>query len=812
MFRFISIVFVAAMLAIPTKSRGASTSANLTIAVTQSQAITGVSLSNSSFTAGAVSDAVVGAISVSMSPASPAFSGTLTLSGSNASSFRIAGTNLETNGVLLAGTYQVDIVATQAGVTGSPFTAVETIIGTSSQAINGILPNDRIASANWKMAGMLSVGGIPNRTTVCAMVSPLGNGQDDTGNIQNAINSCPLSQVVSLAAGTFSIAEGNYVLLNKGVTLRGAGPAVTTLQRTNGATLNSYQPGSNASPMIIAGPMRWNNNAISTTLTVDAAAGTNSVQVASTAGFTVGQIVLLDEASGAAWQPDVIWTTRQIWASPDYRVVWQKHNPYYQYVDDFDANTYPFTSGSAGCWFSNCDRPTNEIHQISAISGNTITFDSPITISYRISHQAQLYYWQTPHTRNAGIENLTVSNGDDGNIKFLWCAYCWAQNIENTLWLNDGFDINSSLRVQLEGVYVHNGVWPVNGGGGYNISLAWGSSEILVENSISLLTNKVMVDRSSGAGSVVAYNYLDDGYINGQDGWVEIGLNASHMVGSHHVLFEGNYGFNIDSDQTHGNSIYHTFFRNYISGYRRPFTALDGAQIDDTTGCCGPLRAGAAHAYAYWFSFIGNMLGTSEHTSGWTYDCIGGANNIPGNCIWDLGWMDIPPQGYDPNVAATAIRDGNFDYLTNAVIWASNDASHSLPNSLYLNQKPAFFNTGGGYTWPWVDSVNGKLYTLPAKARYDAGTPFTSSGQISPDGAILTAPSTGSLTTAAGTWTFGTMTPQPSQFQIFLSGTYVSGYAAEMEVNHGGQLYAYNSYGNSWWIWTGGGWSSSAAP
>jgi len=213
---------------------------------------------------------------------------------------------------------------------------------------SGLLPPDRDASANWQMAGMLSVGGIPNRTTVCATVSPLGSGQDDTADIQNAINACPLGQVVSLSAGTFTIAEGNYVLLNKGITLRGAGAGVTTLQRTDGAQLGNYAPGSNPSPMIIVGPQRYGNAETATTLTADGAQGAYSVQVASTAGFSVGQIVLLDEASGAGWQPDVVWTNMQIWAAPDYRVVWQKHNPYYQYVDDFDASTYPYTSGSAG--------------------------------------------------------------------------------------------------------------------------------------------------------------------------------------------------------------------------------------------------------------------------------------------------------------------------------------------------------------------------------------------------------------------------------------------------------------------------------
>jgi hypothetical protein len=608
---------------------------------------------------------------------------------------------------------------------GLPYTAPQK--AALAQAASGILPAERDASANWRMAGMLSMGGIPKRTAVCATVLPLGQDKDDTGDIQNAIEGCPPAQIVQLAAGTFTIAEGHYILLNKGVTLRGDGPGLTRLARTNGATLGSYVPGSNPSPMIIAGPQRYNNKETSTALTADATQGTYSIQVQSTAGFSVGQIVLLDEVSGAGWQPDVVWPNRQIWASPDYRVVWQKHNPYYLYVDDFDNETYPYTVGSAGCWFSNCDRPTNEMHRVSRISGHSIIFDSPITISYRVSHQAKLYYWQTWHTQNAGIEDLTVSNGDDGNIKFLWCAYCWAQNVESTLSLGDGVDISFCLRVQLEGIYVHNGVWPVSGGGGYNISLAGGSSEILVENSISLLANKVMVDRSAGAGSVIAYNYMDDGYINGQDAWVEIGLNASHMVGSHHVLFEGNYGFNIDSDQTHGNSIYHTFFRNYSSGYRRPFVALDGTHLDDTAGCCGPLRAIAAHAYAYWFSFIGNVLGTPGHTGGWVYDAIGGPNTFPPAGVWMLGYMDISPQGYDPKVAGTAIRDGNFDYLTNAIHWASNDTPHALPNSLFLTQKPAFFDAGTGYIWPWVDPTGAKvqLHTLPAKARYDAGTPFT---------------------------------------------------------------------------------------
>ena len=625
------------------------------------------------------------------------------------------------------------------------FLAATVLAALPHASASGLLPPDRDASANWKSAGLQSVGGIPNRKTVCATVNPLGSARDDTTNIQNAIAACPLGQVVQLGAGTFTIAEGNYVLLNTGITLRGAGPGATVLQRTDGAKLNSDAPGSNPSPMIIVGPQRWSSaSGVTTTLTSDGAAGSSSINVASTYGFSVGQIVLLDEASGANWQPDVIWSSYQIWASPDYRVVWQKHKPAYTDVDDFDAGQFPYTAASAGCWFSNCDRPTNEMHQISAISGNTITFDSPLTISYRGSHQAQLYTYNPAHTRYAGVENMTLSGGDDGNLRFEWAAYCWATNVESTLWLNEGIAIDYSFRIKLGEFYVHNAAWPVNGGGGYAISLSQGSSEALIEDGISVLANKVMVARSSGAGSVVAYNYMDDGYINGEDAWTEVGVNGSHMVGSHHMLFEGNLSFNTDSDQTHGNAIYHTYFRNFFRGFRKPFTALDGTSINDaanTPAGVGPLRVAGAHAYAYWMSFIGNVLGSvlaPGLMSGWTYDCIStldtGSNAIPSKCIWELGYMDINPNGYDPHVAATAIRDGNYDAVTNSVVWAANDNTHTLPNSLYKTQKPGFFNKGSGYPWPWVvptgspqilSGCGGACGGLPAKARYDAGTPFT---------------------------------------------------------------------------------------
>ena len=61
--------------------------------------------------------------------------------------------------------------------------------------------------------------------------------------------------------------------------------------------------------------------------------------------------------------------------------------------------------------------------------------------------------------------------------------------------------------------------------------------------------------------------------------------------------------------------------------------------------------------------------------------------------------------------------------MNNGVVWAS--GAHAMPPSFYLTSKPAFF---GNYVWPWVEptasTAAGRVGTLPAKARFDAGTPF----------------------------------------------------------------------------------------
>jgi hypothetical protein len=201
-------------------------------------------------------------------------------------------------------------------------------------------------------------------------------------------------------------------------------------------------------------------------------------------------------------------------------------------------------------------------------------------------------------------------------------------------------------------------------------------------------------------------------------------------------LFEGNQSYNFDGDSTHGNSVYITVFRNHLTALRRAASPLNGYSYNaggqnlvyEDAQNRRAIGLMTSHRY---YTFIGNVLGTAGQTiisvrsqgvgqngpfvygtgvnpAPWTRD------EIP---MWQLGYNPVTwVATEDQSVISTAIRDGNFDYVTNQVHW--DRAQQPLPNSLYLTGKPAFF---GSNPWPWVDALGStKTYVLPARQRFDA--------------------------------------------------------------------------------------------
>lgn len=672
-----------------------------------------------------------------------------------------------------------------------------TITGTGgggSDPTVGLLPSYNDVYANWKMAGMQSVGGIPNRSTICATLTPLGGSQFDTAQINNAISACPAGQVVQLNAGTFNLstqAGPDTITLNKGVTLRGCtATPCSSSQETDDCTASSGTAQNTtvgAGANLVGSPYcRTIINAVGgasvgtngcsgsgciiqkavvvgagggigswktpTTLTADAAQGATSVQVASASSFSVGMWVLIDELDGAAFQPDPAAgsgyaTGGRVYAAPDWtsssgspatgRVAWQVHSP--GITGDDGANVY--------CFFNQCTggrgRPTSELHKISSISGNTITFDDPITVAFRLSgsHNAQLYAPQTAFVENAGIENLTIHGSSEGGVVFQFCGYCWVKGVEIDTWLNGGVVMDYAARIEVNKDFIHHATWPLPGGAEYAIDMLEATTEAHVVNNIVVLAGKAMTERAAGAGNVVSYNYMDK-IMGFPPTWQELGANGSHTAGSHMTLFEGNWTHNMDGDSTHGTAVYHTFFRNLSTSQRTPFFYYfpgqgdSGHTVADPGG--GPLRAAGQQEYNYWNAFVGNVLGVSGATTaanGYQLNAQysnNGNNNNPG--IWMLGWRDVVPQPVDPNVALRTFRHGNYNYFDNSIQWDAGTPDHTLVNSFYLSAQPsAFSGASCTYPWPWVNPSSSPQFSSnscggsgnPAKARFDAGTPFT---------------------------------------------------------------------------------------
>jgi hypothetical protein len=724
-------------------------------------------------------------------------------------------------------------------VLSQPVITPPVFIPPSGDPTAGVLPAANAVWANWSVAGLVKIGGIPVRTTQCgATVTPSGLtppvANDDAAKINAAITACTAGQVVQLGAGTFQLDVSENVLLNKGVTLRGTGDCTVTslganpqttggpfcqtvIQHRNGAwsvqngpqcgattgtppsgsapgTLGAcpgefcavicIQPTSSAlvnfgwGGCLLNGDDPFTKNC-GTKLAVDVAKGATVVQVLSTTNFSVGMWVMIDE------RPQYVTSANPtghgnptIQSSSD----WLSTNPSpatfrLARPDTGCDSNYGLCSNAAGT-----DRFNHEIKLISAIGAGpcpgancTLTFDSPLTVAFRQSNDPTTggtfdgrVYWPQVDGSNqaflqqAGVENLTVSRGVNGPISITFCAYCWVKNVETSYWVH-GLDINFSARSLITGSFLHDCADCANDGAEYPLGINAAATENLVDNSIILLGGKGMVGRASGGGNVVAYSYVDWQRYQpnvAPDGFIDMGLNGSHEVGTHHWLMEGSRSSNCDNDNTHGNTFYHTYFRNHCAALRTDFIdaqncnhVVSDASSIQWNNCVmasgnGPLRAFGPMSFNYWMAYAANVGGTAGQSTtgnGWVYfRCANGAcgmDSETNTSIYMAGWSNPDWKFGDANLDGTNgapffFRNGNYDYVTAGIPAAENPPTGYATitaSSFYLSSPPSYF-TGASCTYPWppvTPAGTSPLPTnscggpgIPALARWAAGTPF----------------------------------------------------------------------------------------
>ena len=534
-------------------------------------------------------------------------------------------------------------------------------------------------------------GGIPTDQTQYGstiLAATYNDGTDDaTAGIQAAVNAAGAvategsPRFVLLGAGTFRI-NGTLNLNQDYVVLRGAGMGVTTLIKYG------------ANNMIVIGSGQdWTGEA---NVVGSIAQGATSFTLEAGHGVQAGDMVVLDQVDdgsvifgGATW--------------------WKRS----------EADT----DGVNGPHSEEGNRSRGQVIHVGTIASNVLT-PADGTVVHRAAPAANTPQVFRASTRRAGyigigLEDMTITGWYTYyGITVYWCKYCWVKGVEckgDGSPGTDGEDIGifRSVRCEVRECYLHHSLTYITSRHAYGLSCMMQTSDCLIEDNIVFRKNKNITMEASGAGNVVAYNYLDDPVINaGPDtGWMEACLDVTHLSHPGYDLFEGNHTSRIAAGIVHGSASEQTFFRNLATGTRvYPLT-------DPTSQSAVMIMAGM-----YNMTLVGNVLYPDpavgaiyepvfENPTTYTY----ASTHQYKVRIFGSPEGDIMGPVIDTNVEATLLSVGNYDYVRSQI---DEEPGATLPDSLYLTSAPAFM---AGYTWPWVTAdAATKYYSLPAKDRFDA--------------------------------------------------------------------------------------------
>src|SRR5213594_1962075 len=559
------------------------------------------------------------------------------------------------------------------------FAIVSGALGTNSAyAVYDVPPGRRIT---WN-AGLDPVGGIPNYMNVtCTGLEPTGVA-DNTSRIQTCINNAASGTAVFIPAGTYKISADLNMKSN--IALRGAkatasGPflpnadaSMTTLNLTGGSRI--VFPGGSKSA-------NWNPGPISGTPI--------------TAGYTQGSTSLtLSDASSYAVND---------WISV------------YQNTDSNDISVWESYLGEDAS--SGDPHVFQQYTRVTGKNGNVLTISPPLYLVTK-SPTGQSVRKQTFGVAMAGVENMRLNGSGTqsyGIVSIVFSKNVWVKGVE-TYYSGNYYGgsphvwIQFSLQCEVRDGYYHYGSG-YDGGMNYGVQMMnWNSAHKVENNIVRETRHAIAFDGNSG--SVVLYNYTDDNWLSVQgsittidNGYLGIDGLANHGAHPFMNLWEGNHVAHFGGDYVHGSSGYITLFRNRVA-----CILTHHPLVNPWWQNCV-----AAGTYNRNYNIIGNVIGQSSWTSGTVLCDAGSCGPMP--TIYMFGRTGEPGSYTDTLPGSTAIKHGNYDYITVGVAHWDGGADHALLNSMYYNSKPSFFGT---CAWPpFGPEGNPTINTLPAKDRYD---------------------------------------------------------------------------------------------
>jgi hypothetical protein len=180
-------------------------------------------------------------------------------------------------------------------------------------------------------------------------------------------------------------------------------------------------------------------------------------------------------------------------------------------------------------------------------------------------------------------------------------------------------------------------------------------------------------------------------------------------------LFEGNVTPNFYFDNTWGSNSHTTVFRNRVTGWQAGKTLNTHAL--------------SMEAHSRSNNVVGNIIGTDGYHT--VYESPLNGTYTGAGALYKLGYWTSNGgslNNYDAAVHTTLLRHANYDTVNDRVLYCDSDggpgcqggnASRTLPDSLYLGSKPAWF---GNCVWPPFNPVGAAANDLPAKLRFNGAS------------------------------------------------------------------------------------------
>jgi hypothetical protein len=390
-------------------------------------------------------------------------------------------------------------------------------------------------------------GGIPHRTQIRDVTQAPYNA-DNTGArdaaaaIQAAVRAANSGDVVFLPAGIYRLDTLVNIPHDKdGITVRGAGMEATVLDvRTNTA----FSVGSGSD-------YQWGWPSSNNTITGGAMKGSSTLSLASTAAFSIGQIIKIS----------------------------------FENVDSEDLIRAGYVPTISVGGYRNL---RTQKARITGKTGTSLAFFPPLCYAPPSEHSGRINVAQQ-QCDFVGIEDLCI-DGARGTmvmpIIFDQCYACWVNGVKVINTNNYGLYLTDSLNCEVRGCVIRDR----KTGGSNGAGVLLGSiTACLVEDNIVLGVAPAIEVNFSSTGNVFAYNVLESS-IGGT-------LNTNHAPHNSFNLYEGNISPNVQSDGYFGGASDDTFFRNWFHGtnLQRTFRTYKVSLNRFTRN----------------YSFIGNVLGDS---------------------------------------------------------------------------------------------------------------------------------------------------------------------------------------------------------